>query len=121
MASNNQSTIYMLENKARGLERQIAVLLRQLNSVNEDIEVLSGNKPIEECESYISEQRQLLGDRLYPLVREIAPKRAGKITGVLLEGDLHEVTKLLSSPELLLEKVTEVNSMLEAHVVKPAP
>jgi polyadenylate-binding protein len=51
------------------------------------------------------EQKQLLGERLYPLIQNMHPEWAGKITGMLLEIDNAELLHMLDSRESLKEKV----------------
>ncbi|KRY49578.1 Polyadenylate-binding protein 1, partial [Trichinella britovi] len=53
------------------------------------------------------EQKQMLGERLFPLIMEIHKDLAGKITGMLLEMDNGELLNMLESPDLLNAKVTE--------------
>jgi len=64
------------------------------------------------------EQKQLLGERLYPLIQNMHPEWAGKITGMLLEIDNAELLHMLDSRESLKEKVDEAVSVLKAHQVK---
>jgi len=64
------------------------------------------------------EQKQMLGERLYPLISNIYPEWAGKITGMLLEIDNAELLHMLDSPESLREKVQEAFNVLEAHQTK---
>ncbi|NWR82858.1 EPAB protein, partial [Furnarius figulus] len=61
------------------------------------------------------EQKQMIGDRLYPLVHAMHPSLAGKITGMLLEIDNSELLLLLESPESLHSKVEEAVTVLRAH------
>eukprot|EP00475_Leptophrys_vorax_P033625 TRINITY_DN5312_c0_g2_i1.p1 TRINITY_DN5312_c0_g2~~TRINITY_DN5312_c0_g2_i1.p1 ORF type:complete len:566 (-),score=195.20 TRINITY_DN5312_c0_g2_i1:80-1777(-) len=65
------------------------------------------------------EQKQLIGERLFPLIKDIEAKRAGKITGMLLEMDNSDLLELLSSREALNEKVQEAIAVLQAHEVAP--
>ncbi|KAI3706682.1 hypothetical protein L6452_24591 [Arctium lappa] len=58
-------------------------------------------------------QKQILGERLYPLVNQLKPDLAAKITGMLLEMDNLEVLLLLESPESLAAKVEEAVQVLE--------
>ena len=51
------------------------------------------------------EQKQMLGERLFPLIRRLAPSVAGKVTGMLLEIDNSELLHMLESPESLNAKV----------------
>ena len=51
------------------------------------------------------EQKQMLGERLYPLIYSMHPEWAGKITGMLLEIDNAELLHMLDSRESLKAKV----------------
>jgi len=53
------------------------------------------------------EQKQMLGERLYPLIREKEPQLAGKITGMIIEMDNAEILHLLESPEALNQNIKE--------------
>ena len=56
-----------------------------------------------------------IGERLYPLVEELNPVLAGKITGMLLEMDHDDLMVLLNEPTALQDKVEEaVQSLNEA-------
>lgn len=67
-----------------------------------------------------SEQKQMIGERLFPLVQEHQPHLAGKITGMLLEIDNTELLHMLESRELLSAKVEEAVQVLQAHQAKEA-
>ncbi|XP_057680354.1 embryonic polyadenylate-binding protein-like isoform X2 [Corythoichthys intestinalis] len=64
------------------------------------------------------DQKQLFGERLYPLIHALHPKLAGKITGMLLEIDNSELLHMLESSESLHSKVDEAIAVLQAHRVK---
>ncbi|XP_045913303.1 embryonic polyadenylate-binding protein A-like isoform X1 [Micropterus dolomieu] len=66
----------------------------------------------------LMDQKQLLGERLYPLIHALHPNLAGKITGMLLEIDNTELLHMLDSPESLQSKVDEAIAVLQAHQVK---
>jgi polyadenylate-binding protein len=65
------------------------------------------------------QQKQILGERLFPLVSRLQPELAGKITGMLLEMDNTELLNLLESPESLSAKVDEAMAVLRQHGVLP--
>uniref|UniRef100_A0A8C9SMT7 Polyadenylate-binding protein n=1 Tax=Scleropages formosus TaxID=113540 RepID=A0A8C9SMT7_SCLFO len=69
----------------------------------------------------LMEQKQLLGERLYPLIQTLQPTLAGKITGMLLEIDNSELLHMLESPESLQSKVEEAVAVLQAHQAKEIP
>ncbi|XP_051759437.1 polyadenylate-binding protein 1-like isoform X2 [Ctenopharyngodon idella] len=66
----------------------------------------------------LKEQKQLLGEQLYPLIQALHPALAGKITGMLLEIDNSELLHMLESPESLHSKVEEAVAVLQAHQAK---
>ena len=62
-----------------------------------------------------AQQRNMLGERLYPLIHASQPQLAGRITGMLLEMDNGELLNLLESPEALRAKIAEALEVLKAH------
>jgi polyadenylate-binding protein len=66
------------------------------------------------------EQKQMLGERLYPLIAQMYPEAPGKVTGMLLEMDNTELLHMLESEESLKLKVEEAVSVLQHHQ-KQAP
>ena len=74
----------------------VAVLAQQLPSATPD------------------QARMLLGEALYPLVEEIEPASAAKITGMLLEMDQGEVLLLIEDSGALRAKVQEALAVLKA-------
>ncbi|KAM9218882.1 polyadenylate-binding protein 1-like isoform 2-T2 [Leptosomus discolor] len=60
-------------------------------------------------------QKQMIGERLYPLIHAMHPSLAGKITGMLLEIDNSELLLLLESPDSLASKIEEAVAVLQEH------
>ena len=59
------------------------------------------------------QQKQVLGESLFPLVLKLAPENVGKLTGMLLVMDKGEVLHLLENPEALKARVSEGVAALE--------
>jgi polyadenylate-binding protein len=59
-------------------------------------------------------QKQMIGERLFPLVKAVDGARAGKITGMLLEMDNGELLHLIESSEARQEKINEAVEVLNA-------
>ncbi|CAF4264359.1 unnamed protein product, partial [Rotaria sordida] len=66
------------------------------------------------------EQKQMLGERLFPLIQQIQLELVGKITGMLLEIDNTELLHMLESSELLKAKVEEAIAILQTYQAKQA-
>lgn len=66
----------------------------------------------------LQEQKQMLGERLFPLIQRMYPDLAGKITGMLLEIDNSELLHMLEDNESLKAKVEEAVAVLQAHQAK---
>ena len=62
------------------------------------------------------EQKQKLGERLFPLIHHMYPCLAGKITDMLLETDNSELLHMLQHHETLKAKVEESVAVLKAKV-----
>lgn len=62
-----------------------------------------------------AEQKQLLGEALYPQIAEKQPEKAGKITGMILEIDNADLIHLLSNRPALDAKVMEAVQVLDEY------
>jgi len=61
-----------------------------------------------------SEQKQIIGEKLYNRIQQIEPSKAGKITGMLLEMDQTELLHLLEDNESLIAKTKEAVAVLHS-------
>jgi len=64
----------------------------------------------------VGQQKQMLGEALYPKIHEMQPELAGKITGMLLEMDNSELINLTSDESALRAKVDEAMNVYDEYV-----
>lgn len=69
----------------------------------------------------IEEQKQMLGEAIYPQIAETQPELAGKLTGMLLEMPVEELLHLVENRAALDAKVDEGLRVLQEHVAETAP
>mmetsp|Transcript_75882 Transcript_75882/g.181533 ORF Transcript_75882/g.181533 Transcript_75882/m.181533 type:complete len:588 (+) Transcript_75882:185-1948(+) len=60
-----------------------------------------------------SVQKQMIGEKLFPMISKMQPELAGKITGMMLEMDNSELLMLLDSESQLKGKVDEAMRVLQ--------
>ena len=58
------------------------------------------------------DQKQMLGERLFPRIRRLYPDLAGKVTGILLEKENKDILKMIEKPDYLTTSVKAVINML---------
>ncbi|KAL8680949.1 MAG: hypothetical protein Q9186_002909 [Xanthomendoza sp. 1 TL-2023] len=72
---------------------------------------MPGAPPLSGAEAILSapreQQKQMVGEALYPRIQKLQPELAGKITGMLLEMDVSELVTLIDDTEKIREKVNE--------------
>ncbi|CAI9762105.1 unnamed protein product [Fraxinus pennsylvanica] len=91
---------------------------RHSREMNEGSDAVTGSEGPETLSSMLAaapldQQKQILGEHLYPLVSQQKPDLAAKITGMLLEMDNSELLLLLESPDSLVTKVEEAVQILK--------
>ncbi|KAK4100513.1 Polyadenylate-binding protein, cytoplasmic and nuclear [Parathielavia hyrcaniae] len=64
----------------------------------------------------VQQQKQILGENLFPKIQAIQPELAGKITGMLLEMDNSELVNLLEDEAALIAKVNEAMAVYDEYV-----
>ncbi|EPE03530.1 polyadenylate-binding protein [Ophiostoma piceae UAMH 11346] len=84
---------------------QVSLLQAQLNSAN-------GNA---------HQQKQILGEVIFPKIQALQPELAGKITGMLLEMDNQELVHLVEDDAALKNKVDEALGVYQEYVKTQAP
>merc|ERR1719412_2843814 len=62
-----------------------------------------------------TQQKQMIGEKIFPLVQAVEPRLAGKITGMLLEMDNTELLHLIESQEALMSKINEALTVLKQY------
>ncbi|EAQ84912.1 hypothetical protein CHGG_08926 [Chaetomium globosum CBS 148.51] len=62
------------------------------------------------------QQKQILGENLFPKIQALQPDLAGKITGMLLEMDNAELVNLLEDEAALVAKVNEAMAVYDEYV-----
>lgn len=62
-------------------------------------------------------EKNIVGEKLWTLISEKHPRRAGKITGMLLILEFDELYSLLESPRMLNDRVLEALQLLRLHEV----
>ncbi|KAF1984290.1 polyadenylate binding protein [Aulographum hederae CBS 113979] len=68
-----------------------------------------------------AQQKQMLGEALYPKIAELQPELAGKITGMLLEMDNAELLNLTTDEGALKSKVQEALNVYDEYVKNKEP
>uniref|UniRef100_T1GCU7 Polyadenylate-binding protein n=1 Tax=Megaselia scalaris TaxID=36166 RepID=T1GCU7_MEGSC len=66
------------------------------------------------------DQKQILGERLFPLIERMYAQLAGKITGMLLEIENSELLHMIEDQTALKAKVEEAISVLQVHHKQPS-
>ncbi|CAN8097685.1 unnamed protein product [Discula destructiva] len=67
------------------------------------------------------QQKQLLGEAIFPKIQVIQPELAGKITGMLLEMDNQELVNLIDDDAALRAKVDEAMNVYDEYVKTNQP
>ncbi|XP_035790668.1 polyadenylate-binding protein-like [Anopheles albimanus] len=92
-----------------------------LPQINQQAVIVKGQEPLTAsmlAAAQPAEQKNMLGERLFPLIEAMHPQLTGKITGMLLEIDNSELLHMLEHQESLKAKVEEAVAVLHAHQAK---
>ncbi|KAM7265555.1 hypothetical protein ACFE04_003238 [Oxalis oulophora] len=108
-----QGTNYVPNGRPREISKGSGVSSTGSNSVSQT-ETLSSML----AAASPDQQKQILGEQLYPQVLKLKPDLVAKITGMLLEMDNAELLLLLESPESLAAKVEEAVQVLKISKTK---
>ena len=92
----------------RGMPPQMGQMPGQPGTSGVDIEALNSAPP--------AQQKQILGEALYPKIAEQQPELAGKITGMLLEMDNNELLGLTNDEGALRAKVSEAMNVYDEYM-----
>uniref|UniRef100_A0A336K6T9 Polyadenylate-binding protein n=1 Tax=Culicoides sonorensis TaxID=179676 RepID=A0A336K6T9_CULSO len=98
-----------------------AVPMGQVQAVPQQAVLVKGQEPLTAsmlASAPPADQKQMLGERLFPLIEQMHASLAGKITGMLLEIDNSELLHMLEHSEALMTKVDEAVAVLQAHQAK---
>ncbi|KAH7940725.1 hypothetical protein HPB49_004525 [Dermacentor silvarum] len=98
-----------------------AAAAQQVSQTQQAAVHIQGQEPLTAsmlAEATPHDQKQMLGERLFPLIHRMYPDLAGKITGMLLEIDNSELLHMLEHHESLKAKVEEAVAVLHAHQAK---
>ncbi|KAI1615086.1 nucleolin [Exophiala viscosa] len=68
-----------------------------------------------------NQQKQMLGEAIYPKIQQLQPELAGKITGMLLEMDNSELLALVDDDGALRSKVDEALSVYDDYMKSRGP
>eukprot|EP00298_Acanthocystis_sp_HF-20_P010666 c18981_g2_i1.p1 GENE.c18981_g2_i1~~c18981_g2_i1.p1 ORF type:complete len:606 (-),score=221.17 c18981_g2_i1:28-1845(-) len=63
----------------------------------------------------LEKQKNILGEKLFPLIQAEQPQMAGKITGMLLEMEVSEILRIIESTQERRTKVEEAINVLRNH------
>lgn len=119
-----QQRQYQYKQGIRNPQEQVAMAqVQPVQQVTPQAVVIPGQAPLTSsmlAAAPPQEQKQMLGERLFPLIQQMHAELAGKITGMLLEIDNSELLHMLESRESLKAKVAEAVAVLQAHQAKEA-
>lgn len=124
--SNNMSgsrPAYKYTATMRNPPQAVAVAPSSVAQIQQPAVNIQGHEPLTPtmlAAAQPAEQKQMLGERLFPLIQRMYPELAGKITGMLLEIDNSELLHMLEHNDSLKAKVEEAVAVLQAHQAKQA-
>ncbi|KAL3532017.1 hypothetical protein ACH5RR_005538 [Cinchona calisaya] len=121
-SGNHQRAKYTPNGRGREMNKASAVSVAAASAAV-PVPIVSGPEGSQMLSSMLAaaspeSRKQILGERLFPLVSQLKPDLAAKVTGMLLEMDNSELLLLLESPESLAAKVDEAVEVLKLSKAK---
>ncbi|CAO2834133.1 unnamed protein product [Amaranthus hypochondriacus] len=114
-AGNGHDPSVLHQGQVRPMTPMPSTSVGVVRSALQSVSALASAQPVASPNT----QSMMLGDQLYPLVEQIAPENARKITGMLLEMDQKEVLHLIEFPDSLRMKVDEALRVLRSATLNP--
>lgn len=115
VSGQNRSPSYKYTSNMRNPPQTVPLAQPSVQQVQQPSVNIKGHEPLTPsmlAAAQPSEQKQMLGERLYPLIQMMHMELAGKITGMLLEIDNSELLHMLEHHESLKSKVRHTKRRL---------
>lgn len=116
LETDNAQLLHMLESpEAFAAKTQEAVSVLRMHRQKEIEAQRLTSSMLQLAAASPQDQKQIIGEHLYPLIEATHPEKAAKITGMLLELDIPELMNMLESREALAAKTQEAVLVLRAY------
>lgn len=114
MQSQGRPGQFQMTQQARNMPPPVPPQQQQQQQ-QQDMATMGALTPAALAAASPADQKNMIGERLYPLVHSEQPDLAGKVTGMLLDGmETAELLHLLEAPDALRSKIHEAMEVLAA-------